>query len=162
MEKLRLAQRCEGFVRYEDPGNIAAPVVESSSYQSDVSRFARTDYAEEDRQRRLEERIRKQRRVELWRQSADEREKHIEEERENAMKREQERLEQLQRKGCKKNMSGETYDPITHIPDRKYQDEYENEVRLAEQRAEARRRTLAERANGSYNPVTGEPYPWAK
>lgn len=158
LEKSRLSERREKFVRYEDIGNPTEPVKNTLSYLDDTERF-HTDTAGDiraDREKII------QKREEMFAQKRNAcltREEERWSKMENERKMQQEKLQMMQNstKGTM-NHSSVAYDAITleyHATPAGSQQKFEDD--MAKFRAGVRTEKLHRYGSGDgYNPITGQ------
>lgn len=156
LEKLRLANRKEGYQAYQDPGFINHASPKSALYVDEHSRFG-GDFLREERERVAEERRRKDAFLRARQTKAEERALVVEGHMADIAEDERQRMAALQERGNRKNESGANFNLLTHA----YNSGEDAQRAVVEDdfvrwRAEERRAELCRRGGYGYNPLTGE------
>ncbi|KAG9390097.1 flagellar associated protein [Carpediemonas membranifera] len=157
VQKVRLAQRREGFASYENPGNIAKPSTRDPGYIDEADRF-NTDVQELIHEDQYAKKVKNEAVLSRKRAVEADRLEAVKQRNEESMRADEERLDFLVSADYgRKNRSGAAYDPITlDYGDGKDGERLKFEDDSAVWRAQMRARSLDQRGNSQFNPITGK------
>lgn len=157
MEKQRIMQRREGFVRSDGIENPVETPQWSAGYASEAERFMLDTVGEEKAERDYKKMLERNR-IDKMKQEREERDRDRWLQREEQIRKEEERINQLERK---KNDSSVAYNLITKSTnDSKEKELFEYQMKMQEYSGAQRAQRLYRNQNKEqYNPLTGEPLP---